>query len=108
MEENKPKGLSLKYEKGDVTNLSQYKDEEFQVAVDKGTLDAIAVDAEEATVNMCNAYFNEIIRVLNNKNGSLIIISLLQPHVLKIIADFFIRENTVSKYQKQNLFRLKI
>ena len=77
MEDSKPKGLPLKYEVGDVTNLKNYKDEEFQYAIDKGTLDAICVDNEEATVNMCNAYFNEITRVLNNKSGVFMFVSLL-------------------------------
>jgi hypothetical protein len=77
MEERKPKGLPLVFEVGDVTNLKAYKDEEFQYAIDKGTFDAIAVDAEEETVKMCNSYFNEIVRVLNNKNGVFMFVSLL-------------------------------
>ena len=35
-------------------------------------------------------------------------VSLLQPHVLKIVLDFFIKENEVNKYQKQNLFQVKL
>jgi len=55
---------------------------------------------------MCQAYFNEMVRVLNNKNGVFVIVSLLQPHVLKILLDFFVKENEVSKYQKLNLFQV--
>ena len=78
MEAEKPQGVKLTYRFGDCTNLSEvYQDEQFQVAVDKGTLDAIAVDAREETVNKCNAYFNEMIRVLDNQNGALVIVSLL-------------------------------
>jgi len=50
MEENKPKDLKLVYEVGDVTNLTAYKDEQFNHAIDKGTLDAIAVNATDETI----------------------------------------------------------
>jgi len=94
MQEDKPKDLPLNYLYGDCTNLKeQFKDGSFDVAVDKGTLDAIAVDDSEETVNMCWAYFDEMVRVLNNKDGVLIIVSLLQPHVLKILLDFFVKDN---------------
>ena len=108
MEDSKPKGLPLVYQVGDVTDMKAYKDEEFQCAIDKGTLDAIAVDADEATVKMCNAYFNEIIRVLNNKDGVFMFVSLLQPHVLKIVTDFFIANNDTNKHQKNNLFQFRV
>lgn len=97
MEEHKLKGLPLNYTTGDVTNLSAYKAEEFGYAIDKGTLDAIAVDDKQATIDMCNAYFNEMCRVLKNKNGIFMFVSLLQPHVFKIFTDFFIQENSVNK-----------
>ena len=87
---------------GDATKLT-YDEKSFDVAVDKGTLDAIAVGNDEETVNTCWAYFNEIMRVLN-KDGTLIIVSLLQPHVYKIILDFFIQENAKNLYQKENLY----
>ena len=78
MEAEKPEGPKLTYRFGDCTNLSDvYQDAQFQVAVDKGTLDAIAVDDSEETVNKCNAYFNEMIRILDNQNGVLLIVSLL-------------------------------
>ena len=100
MNENKPKDAeNLTYRYGDCTNLSkEYKDEQFNVAVDKGTLDAIAVDVTDEIIKTCNAYFNEMMRVLDNKNGTLCIVSLLQPHVLKIIFDFFLRKNKENKY----------
>jgi ubiquinone/menaquinone biosynthesis C-methylase UbiE len=83
-----------------------YKDQQFDCAVDKGTLDAIAVDAEEKTVKMCQAYFNEAMHVLK-KNGTLMIVSLLQPHVLKMILDFFIKgENNL--HIASCLFEVKI
>jgi ubiquinone/menaquinone biosynthesis C-methylase UbiE len=108
MEESKPKDLNLSFKVGDVTDLSKlYQDGKFDCAVDKGTLDAIAVDDAEKTVAMCQAYFNEMLRVLQNKNGTLMIVSLLQPHVLKIVLDFFIKGDN-NKYAKSNLFHVKI
>ena len=109
MEADKPKDVKLTYRFGDCTDLSGvYQDAQFQVAVDKGTLDAIAVDDREETVNKCKAYFNEMIRILDDKNGVLLIVSLLQPHVLKIIFDFFIRKNSENKYQEAYVFQMKI
>ena len=107
MEENKPKGLSLKYVRGNVTDLSEYADQQFDFSIDKGTLDAIAVDNREETVSQCNAYFNEMVRTLK-PHGVFMVVSLLQPHVLKMLTDFFVRENEVSKWQKQNLFTFKV
>lgn len=95
MEDNKPKELSnrLSFRFGDCTNLKDvYEDGKFNVAVDKGTLDAIAVDVRDETIEKCETYFDEMVRILNS-TGTLIIVSLLQPHVLKIILDFFILDN---------------
>lgn len=108
MQDAKLKGLALNYATGDVTNLSAYKAEEFNHAIDKGTLDAIAVDDKEATIDQCYAYFNEMCRVLKNKNGVFMFVSLLQPHVFKIFTDFFIKENSANKYQKEFLFQVTI
>ena len=100
-----PKDLNLVFRVGDATNLSGiYEDGQFHVAVDKGTLDAIAVNVEAETIANCNAYFNEMVRVLDKKKGHFVIVSLLQPHVLKILLDFFVRENETNKYAAENLF----
>lgn len=51
---------------------------------------------------MCNNYFKEIVRVLS-KDGVLLIVSLLQPHVLKILLDFFVKGD-----DKSNLFSIRL
>ena len=102
MEEAKPKDLNLKYTVGDVTKLTDLTNQSFDFSVDKGTLDAIAVDDKEETVKMCNAYFSEMVRVLS-QNGVFMIVSLLQPHVLKIVLDYFVKGNDLS-----NLFTIKV
>lgn len=108
MQENKPKDLNLNFSFGDATNLKkQYKDGQFDVAVDKGTFDALAVDDSEETVTRCWDYFNEMVRVLN-KNGVFCIVSLLQPHVLKILFDFFVLGNEKNLYRESNLFSIKV
>ena len=73
------------------------------MAVDKGTFDALAVDDSPETVSRCWAYFNETVRVLA-KDGVFVIVSLLQPHVLKIFVDFFIRDNEQNIYRENNLY----
>lgn len=51
MEESKPKELEkLTYKYGDCAKLDYIKDSEYNVSVDKGTLDAIAVDDKPETV----------------------------------------------------------
>lgn len=51
---------------------------------------------------MCNQYFKEMVRILTG-TGELMIVSLLQPHVLKIILDFFVKGD-----DKSNLFTVKV
>lgn len=95
----------MHFKVGDCTNLDtiEFPDCMYDVAVDKGTFDAIAVNAEQATIDMCRGYFNEMLRVLKPK-GSLLIVSLLQPHVLKILMDFFLGECDENKHRETNLF----
>jgi hypothetical protein len=52
MEESKPKDMKLSFKVGDCTDLSSlYADgSRFDFSVDKGTLDAIAVDDNEETI----------------------------------------------------------
>ena len=96
MQETRPENLKkcLNYSFGDCTNLDKttFPDGGFDLAVDKGTFDAIAVSNDQETIDKCWAYFNEMVRCLHSK-GVLLIVSLLQPHVLKIFLDFFNQEN---------------
>ena len=108
MEENKQIGLPVSYKHGDVTNMMSTRAGQYSASIDKGTLDAIAVDDSEETVKKCRAYFNEMIRVIKNKDGVFMIVSLLQPYVLKIMLDFFINQDGMSQHQKTNLFTIKV
>lgn len=76
------------------------------MAVDKGTFDALAIDDSQETVDRCWAYFNEMVRVLA-KDGVFVIVSLLQPHVLKIFMDFFVKSNERNLYRESNLYQVK-
>ena len=89
MQESKPDGLALAYKYGDVTNLEDTIAGQYNYAIDKGTLHAIAVDDTEETIKKCHKYFNEMIRVIKKDSGTFFIVSLLQPHVFKILLDFF-------------------
>lgn len=106
MEQGKPKDLPLTYSVGDVTNLASLGSESFDFSVDKGTLDAIAVDDKEHTVSQCNAYFKEMTRVLN-KGGVFMIVSLLQPHVLKIIIDHFVKGGVMDQLFTIKVYRIE-
>lgn len=107
MQSSKPADLPLNYVFGDCTNLKdQYEDGKFDVAIDKGTFDALAIDDSKETVDRCESYFNEMVRVLA-KDGVFVIVSLLQPHVLKIFIDFFIKNNEKNLYRENNLYQVK-
>ncbi|XP_070177056.1 eEF1A lysine and N-terminal methyltransferase-like isoform X2 [Littorina saxatilis] len=86
-ERNAEKREEMTFEKMDVTQMT-YDDGNFSVAVDKGTLDALAVDQEEATLATVNAMFKEVSRVLR-LGGRYVIISLLQDQVIQILVRHF-------------------
>jgi len=71
----------------DVTDMSGFaEDQEYTVALDKGTLDAMFTGAEDAS--MVDKMFSEINRVLKF-GGRYIVITLLQPHILEHVSKYF-------------------
>lgn len=86
-ERNAKKREEMSFVKMDVTQMT-YDEGTFSVAVDKGTLDALAVDQEEGTLATVNAMFSEVSRVLR-LGGRYIIISLLQEQVLQAVVKHF-------------------
>lgn len=66
----------------------------FQVVLDKGTLDAILTDEEEATLDKVHKMFGEISRVLQ-VGGRYLCVSLAQAHVLKKAVEYFFQEGWV-------------
>ncbi|XP_074987558.1 eEF1A lysine and N-terminal methyltransferase isoform X2 [Caretta caretta] len=68
-----------------------FQDAQFQVVLDKGTLDAILVDEEEATLERVDRMFAEISRMLQ-VGGRYLCISLAQAHVVKKVVGYFSRE----------------
>ncbi|XP_064928274.1 eEF1A lysine and N-terminal methyltransferase isoform X5 [Columba livia] len=71
-----------------------FPDAHFQVVLDKGTLDAILTDEEEATIAKVDKMFAEISRVLQ-VGGRYLTVSLAQAHVLKKAVEYFSREGWV-------------
>ncbi|XP_025979230.2 eEF1A lysine and N-terminal methyltransferase isoform X2 [Dromaius novaehollandiae] len=71
-----------------------FPDALFQVVLDKGTLDAILTDEEEATLAKVDRMFAEISRVLQ-VGGRYLCISLAQAHVLKKAVEYFSQEGWV-------------
>ncbi|NXJ10949.1 MET13 protein, partial [Odontophorus gujanensis] len=65
-----------------------FPDAHFQVALDKGTLDAILTDDEEITLSKVDRMFAEISRVLQ-VGGRYLCVSLAQAHVLKKAVEYF-------------------
>ncbi|XP_051661991.1 eEF1A lysine and N-terminal methyltransferase isoform X2 [Manacus candei] len=71
-----------------------FPDAHFQVVLDKGTLDALLTDEEEATLAKVDQMFAEISRVLQ-VGGRYLCVSLAQAHVLKKAVEYFSREGWV-------------
>jgi len=77
----------LIFEKMDVTDM-KYKDDEFSVVLDKGTLDALFTDTSEKVVAKVEEMWAEISRVLR-VGGRYICVTLLQPHILTAVVTWF-------------------
>lgn len=71
-----------------------FPDGHFQVVLDKGTLDALLTDEEEATLAKVDQMFAEISRVLQ-VGGRYLCVSLAQAHVLKKAVEYFSQEGWV-------------
>lgn len=71
-----------------------FPDGHFQVVLDKGTLDALLTDEEEATLAKVDQMFAEISRVLQ-VGGRYLCVSLAQGHVLKKAVEYFSQEGWV-------------
>ncbi|XP_040421069.1 eEF1A lysine and N-terminal methyltransferase [Cygnus olor] len=71
-----------------------FPDARFQVVLDKGTLDAILTDDEEATLSKVDRMFAEVSRVLQI-GGRYLCVSLAQAHVLKKAVEYFSQEGWV-------------
>ncbi|XP_008493072.2 eEF1A lysine and N-terminal methyltransferase [Calypte anna] len=71
-----------------------FPDAHFQVVLDKGTLDAVLTDEEEATLAKVDRMFAEISRVLQ-VGGRYLCISLAQAHVLKKAVEYFSQQGWV-------------
>lgn len=77
----------MKFLQMDATQMS-FENEQFSVALDKGTLDALFVDDTPEVRNTVEKYFNEINRTLRT-GGRYLCISLLQEHILKYVIEYF-------------------
>ncbi|NWI66002.1 MET13 protein, partial [Todus mexicanus] len=71
-----------------------FPDAHFQVVLDKGTLDALLTDEEEATLTKVDKMFAEISRVLQ-VGGRYLCVSLAQAHVLRKAVEYFSQEGWV-------------
>ncbi|KHJ40836.1 UTP--glucose-1-phosphate uridylyltransferase [Trichuris suis] len=78
----------LRFVCADVKKMDQFSNEEFNVVVDKGTLDTLMPTESEKNVAAVFAAFAEIDRVLAT-SGRYIVISLCQEFVVRAWLDFF-------------------
>ncbi|CAG0915076.1 unnamed protein product [Notodromas monacha] len=97
---NKRSGMT--YEKRNAMETG-YDAGSFSVIVDKGTLDAIANDASEVSLQSAKRLCQEYARVLK-LGGRCIIISLLQDHILRLVCEFFyVTEGWMLRFHRSKL-----
>lgn len=78
----------VKYMVQDMTNMTDFKDGQFDLVLDKATYDAICADQKKETKIMCNKYLEEAMRVVTQE-GSYMCLSLLQEFVLQNMLGYF-------------------
>lgn len=81
----------MKFIQMDVMNTT-FHDEQFNVILDKGTLDALMPNNDVETIVQIDKMFYEINRTLKS-GGRYICISLLQEHILRQLLQFFPKNN---------------
>uniref|UniRef100_A0A8C6JTY7 eEF1A lysine and N-terminal methyltransferase n=1 Tax=Melopsittacus undulatus TaxID=13146 RepID=A0A8C6JTY7_MELUD len=92
-ERSRSKRPKMSYLLMDVLQMN-FPDAHFHVVLDKGTLDAVLTDEEEATLDKVDKMFGEISRVLQ-VGGRYLCVSLAQAHVLKKAVEYFSQEGWV-------------
>lgn len=91
MEANKTR-TGMSWSQMDATAMN-FDAENFSVVLDKGTLDAMCTDDSMEVQKRTQKYFSEVSRVLSEKGGRFVCITLLQSHILKLLLDFFSTNN---------------
>ncbi|XP_070531894.1 eEF1A lysine and N-terminal methyltransferase-like [Ptychodera flava] len=87
---NAKKRPEMVYEKMDMLDM-EYKESDFNVVLDKSTLDAMMPDSSEEVLQKVDRMFSEINRVMKI-GGRYICISLSQKHILQKVLDYFPNE----------------
>ncbi|XP_067893889.1 eEF1A lysine and N-terminal methyltransferase isoform X1 [Heterodontus francisci] len=86
-ERNATRRPTMVFMKMDMMQM-EFGDSQFQVVLDKGTLDAVMTDESEETLRNVNRMFVEIGRVLQ-VGGRFVCISLAQEHIAKKAVSYF-------------------
>ncbi|XP_067624855.1 eEF1A lysine and N-terminal methyltransferase homolog [Eurosta solidaginis] len=87
LELNEKTRPDMKFLQMDATKMI-FENEQFSVALDKGTLDALFVDDTVEVQKTVECYLNEIKRTMRC-GGRYLCITLLQEHILRFILKFF-------------------
>lgn len=69
----------------DMTQMDKFKDGAFDVAFDKGGLDALMGDEGDAADDAGVRMLAEVARVVDAQRGTYICVTLAQPHVLRLL-----------------------
>jgi 2-polyprenyl-3-methyl-5-hydroxy-6-metoxy-1,4-benzoquinol methylase len=93
----------------DMTDLSSFENESFDIVIDKASMDAIMVDEEdvwhpcEYVIHSVDCMCQHISRVLKNTSGKFIQLSFMQPHFRTKYLMGFHHEPDTSIYPTQSI-----
>lgn len=87
----------MKWEIGDMTNLTDFNDASFDIVIDKGALDALMSTDTIETKNQANKMFSEIHRVLKS-SGKYLCITLAEQFILGSLLQFYFQPNLEINY----------
>lgn len=87
----------MEWDVGDMTEMSLYDANSFDIVVDKGALDALVSNSSSELREKAQKMFEEIQRVLRI-NGKYICISLAEDFVLAELAKYFVTSSRVSDF----------
>ena len=83
------KGFPIQFKVGDMLDMKDVESNSMDFVIDKGSFDALCSENTEETHAKVVKYLREIQRVLKEKGGTYIIVSLLQDFVFQSVIDFF-------------------
>eukprot|EP01036_Dinobryon_divergens_P022612 gene22612-30885_t len=79
----------MQWHVGDMTSMTAYTDQSFDLVFDKGALDALMSEDSAAVRDKASDMFREVLRVLSAAGGRYLCISLAEPFIFRHLLQHF-------------------